>query len=66
MGKISDATALSDAIDNADLLVVVDVSDTSQASSGTSKKVTITNFMSNVNAGGNSLEEMIARAFWEA
>lgn len=46
--KITELTALSAAPDSSDVLAVVDISDTSMAASGTTKKITFANLISSI------------------
>jgi lysophospholipase L1-like esterase len=52
MAKLTDLTALT-TIDNADLLMAVDVSDTTMAASGTNKKITYANLKAGLTGTGD-------------
>lgn len=58
--KISSLTALAVAPAAGDLLAIVDISDTTDAASGTTKKITTTNFFAGLPATGTPFELVVA------
>lgn len=56
--KITSLTELSSAPATSDVLPIVDVSDTSQAATGTTKKIRITNLLSEYMKGSNNLSDV--------
>lgn len=58
--QISDFTALAVAPAGGDLLALVDISDTTDAATGTTKKITVTNFFAGLPATGTPFEMVVA------
>lgn len=58
--EISTFTALAVAPASGDLLPIVDISDTTDAATGTTKKITVTNFFAGLPATGTPFELVVA------
>lgn len=58
--QISDFTALAVAPAAGDLLAIVDVSDTTDAATGTTKKITVTNLLAAAGSSGTPFELVVA------